>query len=64
MIIALKCSALTGESPYTMIDGQKVHLYERKNYSEHFTRPTNTFPTFRDCFGLTDLNQIPSDWKQ
>ena len=57
------CSALTGESPYTVIDGQKVHLYERANYPEHFTAPSNVHNTFRECYNLTDYNQIPSNWK-
>ena len=57
------CSALTGESPYTMIDGQKVHLYERADYPEHFTTPTSTYQAFGNCTGLTDYAQIPSDWK-
>ena len=57
------CSALTGESPYTVIDGQKVHLYERANYPEHFTAPSNVQKTFRECYNLTDYNQIPSNWK-
>ena len=57
------CSALTGESPYTVIDGQKVHLYERANYPEHFTAPSNVQNTFRECYNLTDYNQIPSNWK-
>ena len=58
-----KCSALTGESPYTVIDGQKVHLYERANYPEHFTAPSNVQNTFRECYNLTDYAQIPSNWK-
>ena len=57
------CSALTGESPYTMIDGQKVHLYERKNYREHFTAPTDVWDCFKNCTGLTDFSQIPTNWK-
>ena len=57
------CKALTGESPYTMIDGQKVHIYERQNYPEHFTTPTDFNYTFMSCTGLTDYAQIPSDWK-
>ena len=59
----LNCWNLTGESPYTMIDGQKVHIYERANYPEHFTTPTDFKYTFSSCTGLTDYAQIPSDWK-
>ena len=58
------CSALIGESPYTMIDGQKVHLYERADYPEHFTTPTSTYQAFGNCTGLTDYVQIPTNWKE
>ena len=64
MIIALNCWNITGESPYTMIDGQKVHLYERVNYPEHFTTPTSTYHAFGNCTGLTDYAQIPTNWKE
>ena len=57
------CSDLTGESPYTMIGDQKVHLYERANYPEHFTTPTDFLDCFYDCTGLTDYAQIPTNWK-
>ena len=58
------CSALIGESPYTMIDGQKVHIYERADYPEHFTTPTSTYQAFGNCTGLTDYAQIPTNWKE
>ena len=64
MIIALKCSALTGESPYTMIDGQKVHIYERADYPEHFTALSIFYSCFNDCTGLTDFAKIPTNWKE
>ena len=57
------CSALISESPYTLINGQKVHLYERKDYPDHFTAPTSTSDCFQNCTGLTDYAQIPADWK-
>ena len=60
----LNCWNLTGESPYTMVDGQKVHLYERKNYPDHFTAPTDFKYTFSSCTGLTDYAQIPNEWKE
>ena len=60
----LNCWNLTGESPYTMVDGQKVHLYERANYPEHFTAPTDFKYTFSSCTGLTDYAQIPNEWKE
>ena len=57
------CTAVTGESPYTMIGDKKVHLYERKNYPEHFTETTNRRGCFNGCTGLSDYAQIPSSWK-
>ena len=57
------CSALIGESPYTMIGDKKVHLYERADYPDHFTAPTNFTEAFFFCLNLTDYAQIPSDWK-
>ena len=61
------CTALTGESPYTIInvDGNdvKVHLYERANYPEHFTAPTVYQQCFNGCSGLTDIANIPAEWK-
>ena len=59
--------SIIGESPYTVInvDGQdvKVHLYERANYPEHFTAPTNYNRGFYYCSKLDDYSSIPSDWK-
>ena len=61
------CDKLTGESPYTIInvDGvdTKVHLYERANYPEYFTTPTNYSRCYYMCTGLTDYSSIPTDWK-
>ena len=57
------CTSLTGESPYTMIGGQKVHLYERKNYPEQFTAPNLARYTFTNCINLSDYTQIPNEWK-
>ena len=64
MIIALNCWNLTGESPYTMIDGQKVHLYERVNYPDHFTEPTDFRVCFYDSTDMRDYIQAPDDWKE
>ena len=58
------CTGLTGESPYTMIADQKVHLYERADYPEHFTAPTVFLDCFKNCTGLTDYAQIPTNWKE
>ncbi len=61
------CTALTGESPYTIInvDGQdvKVHLYERNNYGNYFQRLYGYENCFEGCTNLTDYNSIPKNWK-
>ena len=57
------CGALTGETPYTLNDGVKIHLYERANYPEYFTAPTSNSYCFRFCSKLTDYSTIPSGWK-
>ena len=45
------CDNLTGETPYTMIDGNKVHLYERELYPEAFQSPAS----FEYCFSYDEL---------
>ncbi len=55
-------TALTGESPYDEIDGVKVHLYERKDYPEIYTQPTDYYSCFTRCTGLSDYSEIPSSW--
>lgn len=57
------CQSLTGESPYTLINGKKVHLYERQNYPSEFLEITNHGNTFRNCTNLTDHESMPSDWR-
>lgn len=57
------CSSLTGESPYTLINGEKVHLYERKDYPNEFSEITNHTSAFNNCTNLTDYESIPSNWK-
>ena len=54
---------LSGESPYTEIDGVKYHLYERCNAPDHFKTPTSYNVCFSSCHNLTDWDSIPSDWK-
>ena len=49
------------ESPYTVINGKKVHLYERIKYADHFITPTSTASCFSD--GWKDSNSIPIEWK-
>lgn len=56
-----KCSNLTGESPYTLMNGVKVHLYERADHAE-FTAPTNTRGCFSGCISLTDYAEIQTNF--
>lgn len=57
------CNSLKGETPYTIIDGVKYHLYERYNNIDHFIAPENYSFCFSNCSGLEDYDNIPSEWK-
>lgn len=65
------CTSLTGESPYTMItnaEGEevKVHLYERVRDDNFPNAPVTAsahVACFTGCVGLSDYENIPSDWK-
>lgn len=57
------CGSLTSESPYTVIDGEKVHLYERIYHPDHFNAPIDHFDCFNGCDKLEDWNQIPGVWR-
>ena len=59
----LRCSRINGESPYTTINGEKVHLYQRDNYPDYFVKVTGYQYCFRGCSSLTDYASIPSQWK-
>lgn len=54
----MNCTSLTGESPYTMIDGNKVHLYERAYYPEAFVAPSSYDGCFSNDEGLTDYDML------
>ncbi len=56
------CMSATGESPYTEINGEKVHLYERENYPETFETPTTHNTCFTNCTKMDDYYDIPSGW--
>ena len=58
-----ECYDFNGESPYTIIDGVKYHLYERVNAPDYFKAPTSYGRCFYNCGYLTDWGDIPSDWK-
>ena len=57
------CHRLQGESPYTMVEGRKVHLYERADYPDYFVTPTYHEGVFGSCGNLIDYDFIPSDWR-
>lgn len=60
------CSSLTGESPYTVIDGKKYHLYDRtpeNSAASGLTALTSTAGCFKGCTQLTDYAQMPDVWK-
>ncbi len=56
------CRSMTGESPYTIVNGVKYHLYERtlENVTASgFKALTNSTRSFRGCTGLADYDKIP-----
>lgn len=55
------CTSLQGESPYTVIDGEKYHLYER-NSCPDFADVTTSKGCFKDCTGLEDYNTIETSY--
>ncbi len=50
--------SLTGESPYTVVNGTKVHLYERDAHTDTFAPITGYSSCFNGCTGLTDYAAI------
>jgi len=57
------CKNLTGESPYTVVDGKKVHLYERDGILGGFKKPEHGYNCFSGCSGLSDFSDILDNWK-
>lgn len=57
------CTSLHGESPYSIVSGEKVHLYERSAFTDIFTEVTNSSGCFKGCTGLDDFADIPDTWK-
>lgn len=55
------CSAFTGESPYTMVEGEKVHLYERST-ANGFSAVTKYTDCFEGCTQMADYANIPQAW--
>ena len=52
------CYALTGESPYTTIDGVKYHLYERHANPDHFVPPIEYYGCFSGDYNISDIQAI------
>ena len=57
------CWNWVGESPYTWVDGRKVHLYERSDYPDYFVTPTYHDRVFGRCDNLIDINSVPANWR-
>ena len=55
------CSSLSGESPYTIIDGKKIHLYERKDALDYFLPIYNMHGMFYNYWRLLDDKDLIPD---
>lgn len=51
------CTSLTGESPYTIVNGEKIHLYER-NETNGFLIVMGRSSCFKGCTLLDDYDEI------
>lgn len=56
------CEKYTGESPFTIIDNQKFHLYERHLNPDQFIRPGKHNDCFYNCLKLKDYSDIRQYW--
>lgn len=58
------CKAVEGvESPYTEIEGEKVHLYQRTDYPGYFgVESIDSYQCFWYCKGFTDYEDMPERW--
>lgn len=57
-----ECNKLQCESPYTLINGKKVHLYERNQYLDDFSFIGEYVQAFRGASFL-DSDRIPNNYK-
>lgn len=57
------CINLTGETPYTMVGGKKIKLWERSP-ENGFAKVTSHESCFGYCTMLSDYAEIPYGWKQ
>lgn len=58
------CLRVGGESPYVVVDGTKVHLYERSKYGGQFVAPEKYEYCFSDCSGLTDYSYMEKNYPE
>lgn len=56
------CYNLRSESPWTLVDGKKVHLYERHQYPDLFVYPWKYQYCFNGCQYMPDYSQVPDFW--
>lgn len=55
------CLGLTGETPYTMVDGKKIKLWDRSP-ENGFAKVTNRDRCFTACTKLSDYAKAPYSW--
>ncbi|EHP49303.1 leucine-rich repeat protein [Odoribacter laneus] len=58
------CLRVSGESPYVVVNGTKVHLYERSKYGGQFIAPDKYEYCFSDCTGLTDYSYMEKNYPE
>lgn len=56
------CVNFTGESPYTVVNGEKIHLYERAPENGFVKIEKNFTDCFKNCTKIADRAQIPIAW--
>lgn len=59
----VNCDNLRSESPWTLVDGQRIHLYERYLYPDLFVTPWWHEYCFGSCWNMPDFSQVPDFWK-
>ena len=59
----VNCDNLRSESPWTLVDGQRVHLYERYLHPDLFVTPWRHEYCFGSCWNMPDFSQVPDFWK-
>lgn len=57
------CRSVVGETPFTVINGKKVHLYERELYPDYFVTPSSHENCFTGNDKWNDYASIPESWR-